>query len=103
LQSFPVLVRPGGEPGFPEQYEDNVQARRTVIGQDRNGQLLLIVAPRGYFTLHQLSVYLAESDLNLDIAINLDGGPSTGILVADPQEVVGSQTSLPFVILVHPR
>jgi exopolysaccharide biosynthesis protein len=103
LQSFPVLVRPGGELGFPEQYEDHVQARRTVIGQDRNGQILFIIAPRGYFTLHQLSVYLAESDLNLDIAINLDGGPSTGILVANPQEVVGSQTALPLVILVYPR
>jgi exopolysaccharide biosynthesis protein len=103
LQSFPVLVKPGGQIGFPEQYEDNVPARRTVIGQDWDGRILFIIAPRGYFTLHRLSVYLSESDLNLDIAINLDGGPSTGILVATPWEVVGSQTSLPFVILVHAR
>lgn len=103
LQSFPVLVKPGGQPGFPKEYEDNVQARRTVIGQDWEGRILFIVAPRGTFTLHQLSVYLTGSDLNLDIAINLDGGPSTGILVADPQEVVSSQTSLPFVILAYAR
>jgi hypothetical protein len=103
LQSFPVLVKPGGQLGFPEQYEDNVQARRTVIAQDREGRILFIIAPRGIFTLHQLSVYLTESDLNLNIAINLDGGPSTGILVANPWEVVGSQTSLPFVILAYAR
>jgi hypothetical protein len=103
LQSFPVLVKPGGVLGFPQEYEDNVQARRTVIGQDWEGRILFIVAPRGTFTLHQLSVYLTESDLNLDVAINLDGGPSTGILVAQPEEVVSSLTSLPFVILAYAR
>lgn len=103
LQSFPVLVKPGGQLGFPAEYEDHVQARRTVIARDREGRILFIIAPRGTFTLHQLSVYLTESDLNLDIAINLDGGPSTGILVANPQEIVSSQTSLPIVILVYAR
>jgi exopolysaccharide biosynthesis protein len=103
LQSFPMLVKPGGELGFPEQFEDNVKARRTVIGQDWEGNLLFIVAPRGHFTLHQLSVYLTESDLNLNIALNLDGGLSTGILVANPEQVISSQTSLPIVILVYPR
>ena len=103
LQSFPVLVKPGGQLGFPEQYEDNMQARRTVIGQDWDSRILFIVAPRGYFTLHRLSIYLTKSDLNLDIAINLDGGPSTGILVANPQEIVSSQTALPFVILAYAR
>jgi hypothetical protein len=103
LQSFPVLVKPGGVLGFPQEFEDHVQARRTVIAQDQEGRILFLIAPRGYFTLHQLSLYLTESDFNLDIAINLDGGPSTGILVANPQEVVGSQTALPIVILAYPR
>jgi hypothetical protein len=103
LQSFPVLVKPGGQLGFPEEYEDNIQARRTVIAQDGEGRILFVIAPRGYFTLHQLSVYLTESDLNLNIAINLDGGPSSGILAANPKEVVGSQTALPVVILVYAR
>jgi exopolysaccharide biosynthesis protein len=103
LQSFPVLVKPGGRLGFPEQYEDNVQARRTVIGQDRDGRILLMIAPRGYFTLHQLSLYLTGSDLQLDIAVNLDGGPSSGIFLASPRETISSQTLLPFVILVYPN
>jgi phosphodiester glycosidase len=103
LQSFPMLVRPGGELGFGPEREDHVAARRTAIAQDRAGRIILIVAPQGYFTLHQLSVYLTESDLNLDIAFNLDGGGSTGILVADPREIIPSRVLLPFVILVYPR
>lgn len=103
LQSFPMLVKPGGQLGFGPEREDQARARRTVIAQDQDGRILFIVAPQGYFTLHQLSVYLTESDLDLDIAVNLDGGGSTGILVANPREIIPSKVLLPFVILVYPR
>lgn len=103
LQSFPILVTPGGGLGFGPERENNVSARRTVIAQDKVGRILFMVAPDGYFTLHQLSAYLTESDLNLDIAINLDGGGSTGILVADPYEIISPTRPLPFVILVYAR
>lgn len=103
LQSFPILVQPGGHLGFGPERENNVSARRTVIGQDKRGRILFVIAPQGYFTLHQMSVYLTASDLNLDIAVNLDGGGSTGILVANPREIISSDRALPFVILVYPR
>ena len=103
LQSFPILVRPGGELGFGAERENNVGARRTVIAQDKHGRILLMVAPQGYFTLHRLSLYLTESDLDLDIAVNLDGGGSTGILVANPREIISPTRPIPFVILAHPR
>jgi uncharacterized protein YigE (DUF2233 family) len=103
LQSFPILVRPGGELGFGAERENGVSARRTAIGQDQRGRILFIVAPQGYFTLHQLSVYLTESDLNLDIAINLDGGGSTGVLLSSPREIIPPTRPLPFVILVYAR
>ena len=103
VQSFPVLVKPGGEIGFPEQHEDGRQARRTVIGQDRNGRFLFVIASRGHFTLHQLSVYLVQTDLDLDLAINLDGGPSSGLLLASPAEKVPAYIPLPVVITVHSR
>jgi uncharacterized protein YigE (DUF2233 family) len=103
LQSFPILVQPGGKLGFPAEKENNARARRTVIGQDKEGRILFLVAPNGYFTLHQLSIYLTGSDLNLDIALNLDGGGSTGILVANPREIISPKTLLPFVILVYAR
>jgi exopolysaccharide biosynthesis protein len=98
-----MLVKPGGELGFGAERENYARARRTVIAQDKEGRILLMVAPQAYFTLHQLSVYLTESDLDLDIALNLDGGGSTGILVANPREVIPPRVLLPFVILVHAR
>ena len=103
LQSFPMLVKPGGVLGFGLERENGASARRTVIAQDQKGRILFIVAPQGYFTLHQLSIYLTESDLDLDIAINLDGGGSTGLLLAEPREIIPSKVLLPFVILVYPR
>jgi hypothetical protein len=103
LQSFPILVQPGGRLGFGPEREDHASARRTVIAQDKKGRILFIVAPQGYFTLHQLSAYLTESDLGLDIAINLDGGGSTGLMVANPREIIPSKVLLPFVILVYAR
>jgi exopolysaccharide biosynthesis protein len=103
LQSFPILVKPGGQLGFGAERENQVPARRTVIAQDRQGRILFMVAPQGYFTLHRLSVYLTESDLDLDIAVNLDGGGSTGILVANPHEIIPPTRPLPFVILAYAR
>ncbi|HTP01224.1 MAG TPA: phosphodiester glycosidase family protein [Anaerolineales bacterium] len=103
LESFPLLVKPGGGLGFGAEREDGAKARRTVIAQDRDGRILLMVAPEGYFTLHELSAYLASSNLNLDIALNLDGGGSTGFLLADPREIIPSKVLLPFVILVYAR
>lgn len=98
LQSFPLLVKPGGSLGFPE--EDGQQARRTVVAQDTAGRLLFLVAPRGHFTLHQLSRYLVASDLELDVALNLDGGPSTGLLLRQPPLFVPAFVPLPAVITV---
>lgn len=105
LQSFPLLVRPGGELGFPE--EDGQQARRTVVAQDRAGRILFLVANRGTFTLHGLSRYLVESDLELDVALNLDGGPSSGLLLAgqgdEPRIHLPAFALLPVVIAAYPR
>lgn len=103
LQSFPILVQPGGRLGLSAERENYASARRTVIAQDQEGRILFMVAPLGYFTLPLLSAYLTESDLNLDIAVNLDGGGSTGILIADPHEIISSTRPLPFVILVYSR
>ena len=75
-------------------------ARRTVIAQDTDGRILLLVAPEGNLTLHQLSAFLTDSDMNLDIAINLDGGPSSGILLAQPDQKIPAISPLPVVITI---
>jgi uncharacterized protein YigE (DUF2233 family) len=79
LQSFPVLVKPGGVMGFPADADDGRPARRTVIGQDLQGRILLLVASRGYLSLHDTARFLVNSDLSVDTALNLDGGTSTGL------------------------
>lgn len=101
FQSFPLLVRPDGQPAFPQ--EDGVRARRTVMGQDENGRILFLIAPYGHFTLYQLSQWLAQSDLNLQIALNLDGGKSTGFFLAQPEMYIPTFVLLPLVITIHPH
>lgn len=101
LQSFPMLVKPGGEMGFLE--EDGMRGRRTVVALDENGRLLFIIAASGSFTLHELSRYLVESDLELEVALNLDGGTSTGLRLADPGEEIPAFVLLPMVVAVYPR
>src|SRR5262249_24759841 len=44
LQSFPILVQPGGKLGFPAERENDARARRTVIAQDKQGRMLFIIA-----------------------------------------------------------
>ncbi len=103
VQSFPVLVKPGGLMGFPADADDGAPARRTVVAQDQEDSILLIVAPRGALSLHQLAVFLAESDLSIDVALNLDGGGSTGMWLAaeSHQMTVDSLTSVPSAIAVE--
>ncbi len=107
LVSFPVLVKPGGEMGFPADADDGATARRTVVAQDCAGNVLLIVAPRGTLSLHALAVFLARPDLALDIdvALNLDGGSSTGLwLNAGVVELkLDSHTTVPSIITVERR
>jgi exopolysaccharide biosynthesis protein len=105
MQSFPVLVRPGGVMGFPAEADEGIASRRTVVAQDRDGNILLIAAPRGYLSLHEVADFLARSDLAVDVALNLDGGGSTGMWLAagDARVDIDSFTPVPSVIMVERR
>ncbi len=103
VQCFPLLVKPGGVMGFPTVTD--TPARRTVVAQDREGRIIFVAAPRGYLTLHQLARWLTESDLGLDVAINLDGGQSTGLVLSlgEPLVHIDSIVPVPAVIVVERR
>ena len=103
VQSFPVLVRPGGVLGFPPDADDGRTARRTVVAQDRSGRVLFLVAQDGFFSLHALARWLLESDLDLDVALNLDGGQSTGLYfrAGQPPVQIDSWVPVPAVIVAE--
>jgi uncharacterized protein YigE (DUF2233 family) len=105
VMSFPVLVKPGRVMGFPADADAGTPARRTVVAQDNQGQILFIAAPRGTLSLHQMAVFLTESDLEIDVALNLDGGFSTGLwLEADDASTrVDSHVPVPSIISVKAR
>jgi uncharacterized protein YigE (DUF2233 family) len=103
VQSFPMLVRSGGVLGYPE--EDGIPSRRTVIGVDQIGRIVIMICPNGTFTLHTLALELLQSDLNLYAALNLDGGTSAG-LWADSRELqvrIPSLVAVPTVMLIDAR
>ena len=105
VMSFPVLIKPGGVMGFPADADEGTPARRSAICQDLDGRILILVAPRGYLSLHELARSLAKSDLGLDVALNLDGGFSTGLwLTAGERSVeIDSRVPVPSVISVEIR
>jgi uncharacterized protein YigE (DUF2233 family) len=101
LQSFPMLVFPGGEAAEPE--DNGERARRSAIALDRDGRLLLIACPTSGFTLRGLAEWLSRSDLGIDAALNLDGGSSTGLFAraGDLRAEIDSFGALPSVLLVE--
>lgn len=105
LQAFPMLVLPGGTAGVAPGDAGSDAARRTWIGQDGQGRVLAGVAPSGGLTLADLSAWLAAADLGLDRALNLDGGGSTGLLLAAEGggTVIPAFDRLPTVILAFSR
>ncbi len=102
VQSFPMLLHAGGRPA---SIEDSGQvARRTAIGQDRAGRIVFVVSAMPVFSLKTFAAFLATSDLDLDVALNLDGGTSSGLWYRDGAgNVLGvdSWVYVPAVIVVE--
>jgi hypothetical protein len=99
VQCFPLLIRPDG--GVYAEADDQ-RARRTVVGWDAAERLLVIVAPDGGFSLAGLAGWLRASDLGLRLALNLDGGGSTGYY-AGPRDQIDSITPVPAVVALYER
>jgi uncharacterized protein YigE (DUF2233 family) len=103
MQSFPMLVFPGGEVAPIE--DDGKRARRSAIALDRAGSVLLIASSTSEFTLRGLADWLGGSDLDIDRALNLDGGSSTGLFLSSGglSEQIDSFGPLPLVLLVESK
>ncbi|MCS6882355.1 MAG: phosphodiester glycosidase family protein [Oscillochloridaceae bacterium] len=102
LQGWPMLIKPGL--GASYHAEDYDRARRSALGLDHGGRVVLIVASAPVFTLSEFSAWLAASDLELESAVNLDGGASSGLIVRSDSapERIEPFVPLPIVLLALP-
>lgn len=101
VQAFPMLVQ-NGQQAF---YTPGRSARRTALGIDSQGRVLLIATVRGGTTLAALSAFLTSTDLGLVDALNLDGGGSTmiGVNAGDFNYSFAGFDPVPVVVAVYPR
>lgn len=103
VQAFPMLVRDGAA-AF-EQISRDEQTRRTAAAHDRQGRVLLIATTFPGIRLLDLARFLADSDLDIENAVNLDGGSST-LMAFDPALstfAIDPIYPVPSVIAVFPR
>jgi len=101
IEGFPLLVENG-----QSVHTSNNRAqrtRRTVIAQDSQDNILLIVSPFLGLSLPDLSQYLATSDLDIVHALNLDGGGSSMMSVQAIDFRLGSFDPVPAILAVYKR
>lgn len=101
VQAFPMLVQDGAQAYFDRTTEQIT--RRTVIGQDRDGNMILLVTPLLGPSLADLSAYLPTTDLNLVNAFNLDGGGSTMMAIPSIDYELPSLDPVPAILAVYRR
>ena len=103
MQSSPMLIQPGGVVSDFEADQD--RSRRTVIARDTQGRILLIASYTLTFTLSEFAQALKDSDLELDAALNMDGGRSMGLFVRTEGASVAldSVEKVPLVLVVEAR
>jgi len=101
VQAFPVLVENGQQAYF--NTSANQLSRRTIIGQDVDGKILIFATPLLGLSLVDLSAYLSTTDLNLVTAINLDGGGSTMMHVPSIGYTLTSFDAVPAILAMYRR
>lgn len=108
LQSFPLLVEPDSKPGIHR--DDGRRAARTVVCLVKDTlHLIVLAAPRGEGpTLFETAALMRDSaphGFGCRVALNLDGGPSTGVVFA-PTVAAKSrapQSKVGYALAVLPR
>ena len=100
LQLWPFLIEPGGADGI--RRDDGKRARRSAVALDDAGRGLLIAVVGDGITLFELMGLCRK--LGAVVALNLDGGPSTGYaLLGSPTWREASQTSVANALVLVRR
>lgn len=97
LQSYPLLIK-DGKPHVKD--ETNKLARRTVLGLNKNHDLVVVMVDQTPISLFKLAQWLHTKLPDLQMALNLDGGSSTGaaLKTKDLNETILALSPLPVVI-----
>lgn len=98
VQGFPMLVE-GGQQMY---FNPSSMTRRTAIGLDAAGNVILLATPLLGLRLADLSALLA-TELQLVSAFNLDGGGSTMLWVAGADFTLSSFDPVPAVLAVYAK
>ncbi|GEM_PF-834280 len=75
-------------------------ARRTILAQDKNGVPYIVITESGVMSLFEVAKWLAEQPEELTLAINLDGGSSTGLSYLD-KKINVEITSIPVPNVIY--
>jgi exopolysaccharide biosynthesis protein len=100
VQGFPLLVENGRQAYFASA--NGERTRRTLIADDKNGDILILVAPLLGLSLGDLSAYLPTTDLEIETAFNLDGGGSSMIALPGADYFQPSFDPAPAILAVYP-
>ncbi|ODA66726.1 hypothetical protein A7A08_02494 [Methyloligella halotolerans] len=73
MVSYPLLVDRNGE--SRSKGDNRWLANRNFVAEDSEGRIIIGTTTDAFFSLNRLATFLANSPLDLDIALNLDGGP----------------------------
>ena len=79
VQAGPFIIDPGGNIGIYTR--SGKETKRTVIGQTDDGRILVMTTTEVY--LYDLAQILKSELPKLERALNLDGGPSVGLVYKD--------------------
>ncbi len=82
LMSFPLLLDSRGRLRVKKT---DLQAQRSLIATDRQGNILICHTAGDYFTLYELARFLKASPLEIDTALNLDGGSKAQLAIRTPE------------------
>lgn len=101
VQGFPLLVW-DGQTAYTTRAGDRA-TRRSAIGMDAEGRVVLLATPLTGLGLADFAAYLPTTDLGLVHAFNLDGGGSTLLSVPSAGVRILSRDPVPAVLAVYPR
>lgn len=90
FQAGPFLIEPGGEVGIHSS--DGKAAERTILAMDDRNVFVILMTPVTLFdAADALIAWPALGGASLDRALNLDGGPSSGVII----DAAGSRIQKP--------